>query len=192
MAFSLFKILEKLRVANMVVNMAPCINTKWIRVIETRHYQSMGLLLLICDEHWTSSSNRPSPACGPPRPHVLVAVDQNKKFQSKVQLDDTSQNGVSYANPWVLKSFGSRDALGRINRQHLIDEIFRFWCHRIPFRWRVLKTDQMYETTLVRRRAKPPRQHWFVTGRQQRRGGGLVLKAKPTPHANAWSAQVAN
>jgi hypothetical protein len=39
-----------------------------------------------------------------------------------------------YADPWVFKGFGGRDALGRIDSQHLIDEIFGFWCHRVPFR----------------------------------------------------------
>jgi hypothetical protein len=55
-----------------------------------------------------------------------------------IQLREESikkrQVEMYYADPWVFKGFGGRDALGRVDSQHLIDEIFGFWCHRVPFR----------------------------------------------------------
>ena len=42
----------------------------------------------------------------------------------------------------MFQGFGGRDALGGVDRQHLIDQIFGFGRHRIPLRWRVLNKEE--------------------------------------------------
>ena len=45
----------------------------------------------------------------------------------------------TYADPWMLESIIRADPLCRIYSQHLVDQIFGFWSHSVPFRGRILK-----------------------------------------------------
>lgn len=39
---------------------------------------------------------------------------------------------MTYADPWVLQSLVGRDALGRVDGQHLVDEVFGFRGNGVP------------------------------------------------------------
>lgn len=41
---------------------------------------------------------------------------------------------MTYADPWVLQGLVGRDALGRVDCQHLVDEVFGFGSDGIPLR----------------------------------------------------------
>lgn len=44
----------------------------------------------------------------------------------------------SHRDPGMFERLGSCDAFGRVDGQHLIDEIFGFRSHRVPLRGRKL------------------------------------------------------
>ena len=92
-------------------------------------------LLLICDGHWISWGSRLSLVCGPLKRRVLVAVKIEKKIRA---IRTIRRLQDIYADPWVFEGFGGRDALGGVDSQHLIDQIFGVRCHRVPFRRRIL------------------------------------------------------
>lgn len=39
----------------------------------------------------------------------------------------------AHRDPWVLESLSDRDAFGRVDGQHLIDQILGFWGDGVPF-----------------------------------------------------------
>ena len=41
---------------------------------------------------------------------------------------------MTYADPWVLQGLMGRDALGRVDGQHLVDEVFGFRSNGVPLR----------------------------------------------------------
>ena len=45
----------------------------------------------------------------------------------------------TYADPGVLERLVGLYPLLRVDRQHLVDEVFRLGGHRVPFRRRILK-----------------------------------------------------
>ena len=114
--------------------MAPCIERETSR----RGFFSIDSavdLLLICDGHWISWGSRLSLVCGPLKRRVLVAVKIEKKIRA---IRTIRRLQDIYADPWVFEGFGGRDALGGVDSQHLIDQIFGVRCHRVPFRRRIL------------------------------------------------------
>lgn len=42
-------------------------------------------------------------------------------------------HGGAVRDPWVLESLSGRDAFGRVDGQHLIDQILGFWGDGVPF-----------------------------------------------------------
>lgn len=40
---------------------------------------------------------------------------------------------TTYADPWMLQGFMGCDAFGRVNCQHLVDEVFGFRSDSVPF-----------------------------------------------------------
>jgi len=50
----------------------------------------------------------------------------------------------------MLERLSSRNTLRWINSQHAVDESFGFHCHRVPFRWRILRpnTTHFYRLTI--------------------------------------------
>lgn len=47
---------------------------------------------------------------------------------------------MTYADPWVLQGLMGRDALGRVDGQHLVDEVFGFRSNGVPLRgWELQK-----------------------------------------------------
>lgn len=44
------------------------------------------------------------------------------------------QVGDAHRDPGVLERLGGRDPLGRVDGQHLVDEVFGFGRHRVPLR----------------------------------------------------------
>lgn len=47
---------------------------------------------------------------------------------------------ITYADPWMLQGLMGRDALGRVDGQHLVDEVFGFRSNGVPLRrWELQK-----------------------------------------------------
>lgn len=45
---------------------------------------------------------------------------------------------MTYADPWMLQGLMGRDAFGRVDGQHLVDEVFGFRSDGVPFRgWKL-------------------------------------------------------
>lgn len=40
--------------------------------------------------------------------------------------------GNTYADPGVLEGLFSSDPLGRVDGQHLVDQVLGLWSHRVP------------------------------------------------------------
>lgn len=47
--------------------------------------------------------------------------------------------GYTYADPWVLQGLLSRDPLGWVDGQHLVDQVFGLWGDGVPLRGRELE-----------------------------------------------------
>lgn len=56
-------------------------------------------------------------------------------FQEKCKII----NMYTYADPWMLQSLWSCNSLWRVDCQHLVDQVFCFWCYCIPFGWGILE-----------------------------------------------------
>ena len=68
----------------------------------------------------------------------------------------------------MFEGFSGRDALGRIDRQHLIDQIFGLRRYRIPFRRRIL-SQKLMELQLKKKETKQLVQRRRVNSRRKLR-----------------------
>lgn len=57
---------------------------------------------------------------------VHSVMSQRGSEEVSPVLDDT------HTDPRVLQSLLGSDSLSRVNSQHLVDEIFGLWSHRVP------------------------------------------------------------
>ena len=51
----------------------------------------------------------------------------------------------TYADPWVFESLISSDSLGRVNSQHLVNQVLSLWRNGVPFGRGKLETRQEKE-----------------------------------------------
>lgn len=68
-------------------------------------------------------------------------------FNDKLKEYENRMRGVkldvcTYADPWVLQSLLGSDSLGRVDCQHLVDQIFSLRSHSVPLWGGKLKRKQ--------------------------------------------------
>ena len=110
----LFHLLEKFRDTNMVVKIAPLSLRRALNFFKQSTVSCLWTMLATRSRCWKKRS-------------------ENERRHERRHLH------AAYANPWVLERFIRANSLWRVHRQHLVDEIFGFWSHRVPFWWRVLQ-----------------------------------------------------
>lgn len=57
---------------------------------------------------------------------------------------------ATHADPGVLERLGGGDALGGVDGQHLVDEVFGFGGHRVPLRGRELLKQEFIKSVKIR------------------------------------------
>lgn len=68
--------------------------------------------------------------------HFWITITLNYKRVSEASQKLLAQ--ITYANPWVLEGLLCCDPLGRVDGQHLVDEVLGLGGNRIPLRRRKL------------------------------------------------------
>lgn len=75
-------------------------------------------------------------------PRVLVARFRIS-FDKLLNRVDKRMKRESYADPRVLECLGGGDALRRVHRQHLVDQVLCFRRDRVPLGRRVLRGNRI-------------------------------------------------